>query len=132
MCGKRLCKVKSKDTVYPCTHNQDSLLKCFGIDVSQGESTIHTLKFCNPCYAVIRRWAIAFADGVHYTHSVQLMDWSPHTESTCLVRNAVLLKKQKQYGQQNNNMSTHTIFSTRALIDINGLTLTDFLGQECS
>ena len=35
------------------------------------------------------------------------------------------------YGQQNNNMSTHTIFSTKALIYINGLTLTDFLGQEC-
>ena len=26
----------------------------------------------------------------------------------------------------------HTIFSTRAIIDINGLTLTDFLGQECN
>ena len=31
------------------------------------------------------------------------------------------------YGQ-----STHTIFSPRALIHINGLTLTDFLGQEFS
>ena len=96
VCGKRLRKAKSKATVYPCTRHQDSLLKCFGIDVSQGESTIHPLKFCNPCNAVTRRWAKAFADGVHYTHSVQLMDWSPHTESTCLVRNAVLLNKQKQ------------------------------------
>ena len=34
------------------------------------------------------------------------------------------------YGQQNNNMSTHTIFSMRALIDINGLTLTDFLAMN--
>ena len=41
VCGKRLCKAKSKATVYPCTRHQDSLLKSFGIDVSQGESTIH-------------------------------------------------------------------------------------------
>ena len=36
------------------------------------------------------------------------------------------------YDPQNNNMSTHTFFLMRAFIDINGLTLTDFLGQECS
>ena len=33
-------------------------------------------------------------------------------------------------GQQNKNINTHTIFSMRALIDINGLTSTDFLSQQ--
>ena len=74
-------------TVYYCTQHQ--LLKCFSVDVSQDDSTIHPLKFCNPCYAVTRRWSKTCADGVHYTHSVEPIDWSPHTESTCLVRRSI-------------------------------------------
>lgn len=98
VCGKRLCKAKSKATVYPCIQHQDSLLKCFGIDMSQDDSTIHPLKLCNPCYSVTRRWAKALADGVHYTHSVQPIDWSPHTESGCLVRRVVLYVRNKYNG----------------------------------
>ena len=99
VCGKRLCKAKSKATIYPCIQHQDSLLKSFGIDVSQDNSTIHPLKFCNPCYAVTRRWAKAFADGVHYTHSVQLMDWSPHSLSSCQVRR-LFCKKGINYNDE--------------------------------
>lgn len=92
VCGKKLCKAKSKATVYPCKDHPNSLLKCFGVDISRDEPTIHPPKFCNPCFAVTKRFAKATADGVHYSHSVQCMEWSSHTEDTCMVRKFYIRK----------------------------------------
>ena len=85
VCGKRLHKAKSKTTVYPCIHHQDPLMKCFEIDVSRDDPTTHPSKFCNPCYAVTRRWTKAAMDTVHYAHNVKSMEWSSHSEN-CAVR----------------------------------------------
>ena len=90
VCGKRLCKAKSKATVDPCSKHPNLLLKCFGIDVSQDDPTVHPLSFCNPCYAVTRRWTKVAADGVHYSNSVQSMEWSSHVGSECGVSTAGL------------------------------------------
>lgn len=95
VCGKKLFKAKNKATVYQCTDHKDALLKCFEIYVSRDDPLTHPLKLCNPCYAVTRRSAKATANRVHYTHTVEVMDWSPHTENGCLVRRVVICKALK-------------------------------------
>ena len=87
VCGKRLCKAKSKATVYPCSKHPKLLLKCFGIDVSQDDPTIHPLSFCN---LLLDDGTKAAADGVHYSNSVQSMEWSSHVDSECGVSTAGL------------------------------------------
>ena len=87
VCGKRLCKAKSKATVYPCSKHPNLLLKCFGIDVSQDDPTIHPLSFCN---LLLDYGTKAAADGVHYSNSVQSMEWSSHVDSECGVSTAGL------------------------------------------
>ena len=85
VCGKRLYKAKS---VYSCVEHSDSLLKCSGIEVSHDDPAVHPFKFCNPCYAVTRRLAKATATAVHFSYSVLSMEWSSHSEGTCMVRMA--------------------------------------------
>lgn len=48
VCGKRLCKAKSKAPTFKCTDHQSILFQCFGVDVSQDDPMTHPLKFATP------------------------------------------------------------------------------------
>ena len=84
VCGKRLCKIKSKAPVHLCTQYSIDLLH-IGVDVSKDVPTTHPLKFCNPCYAMLRRAEKAHNTGVPYNSTTNPMEWTPHDDSGCLV-----------------------------------------------
>lgn len=84
VCGRRLCKLKSKAPVYLCTEYSEDLLN-LGVDVSGDVPTIHPLKFCNPCRAMFKRAEKARKAGVPYTHTTKPMEWTSHADSSCLV-----------------------------------------------
>ena len=77
VCGKRLLKAKvktSKVPVYQCSDHTDTLLSCFGIDLSDDASSTHPGS--QICYVVTKRAARANTDGVPYTHSTTIMSWT--------------------------------------------------------
>ena len=79
VCGKRLCKVKSKAPTYLCTEYSEDLLH-FGVDVSGDIPTVHPLKYCNPCRAMLKRAEKARSAELPYTHNTKPMEWTPHNE----------------------------------------------------
>ena len=85
VCGKQLCKARSRTTSYWCSDHKEALEHCFGIDLTKDNPSIHPKKFCNPCYAVAKHSAAASTKGIPYHHSVVLMDWVPHQISGCKV-----------------------------------------------
>ena len=61
-------------------------MSCFGINVRQDTDTdtVHPPRFCNPCYATVRRSTKAAEEGFPHKHSIVVFEWVRHTEN-CLV-----------------------------------------------
>ena len=83
--AKGLSKAEGRATsIYSCGDYPAQLMSCFGMNVHRDTDTVHPPRFCNPCYATVRRSTKAAEDRVPHKHSVVVFEWSRHTEN-CLV-----------------------------------------------
>lgn len=86
VCGKRLCKAKGRASVYQCTDHIADLFTSFGVNVSSDDDDkISPTKFCNPCYATMKRVIVAGKEGMPYTHTITPFVWTEHAPD-CSVR----------------------------------------------
>ena len=89
ICGGFLHKRRKRGTEYECSLHSHSLTKTFGVDVTADIPSVHPLKFCDRCYACVRRQDSADAQGLPYNHSTTVFIWEKHTDKECKVRSTL-------------------------------------------
>ena len=95
VCGKRLCKAKGRATIFDCVHFKEDLLSTFGVDVSSDDNQVSPTKFCNPCYAIMKRTAKASEKGMPYTHTIIPMIWTSHTPDCSVINQSIIIAQLK-------------------------------------
>ena len=85
-CGKRQLKSKGRPApTHSCSKHSAELEYWFGINISKDDDTIHPSRFCNLCYAIIKRSTKAAKEGIPNRHSTEPFQWEKHSDN-CLVR----------------------------------------------
>ena len=71
--------------MYDTSAHQSDLLITYGIETRDDDQDIYPPKFCNPCYATLKRDLKARAEGTRYVHTVSPFIWTQH-DIDCRVR----------------------------------------------
>jgi len=81
----RVCTGKLGRVSYACEKHANMLLECIDLNVSNDSPDVHPTKFCNNCYAVIKKISKALLDGTTARSSLQPFSFEQHTEGSCRV-----------------------------------------------
>ena len=76
----RICSGKLGRVSYNCCKYQQLLLDCLAVDVEGDKSDIHPPKFCNTCYAKLKKMQAALDSGREYRSSQEPVTWAQHSE----------------------------------------------------
>ena len=81
----RVCTGKLGRVSYACEKHAKMLLECIDLNVSNDSPNVHPTKFCNNCYAVIKKISKALLDGTTARSSLQPFSFEQHNEGSCRV-----------------------------------------------
>ena len=84
VCGENISRFRVS---YSCLDKKEDLNRAFSINIDEDRDDIHPRRFCDGCYAVIKRKIKATEDNRPYLESIQPFQWSEHDGIDCATCN---------------------------------------------